>query len=68
MKIVARYGKDFGEDPHYFPHRINWDQEVTDPKTGKKLDLREYLRYRLYIVQSHEVDAVYVAFQLPDAF
>ena len=43
-KIVARYGKDFGEDPKYYPHRINWDQEVTDPKTGKKLDLREMMK------------------------
>jgi hypothetical protein len=43
-KIVAVYGKDFGEDPHYFPHRIDWDQEVTDPKTGKKMDLREMMK------------------------
>lgn len=43
-KIVAVYGKDFGEDPQYFPHRINWDQEVTDPQTGKTMDLREMMK------------------------
>jgi hypothetical protein len=51
-KIVAYYGKDFGEDPTYYPHRIDWDQEVTDvyisKKTGekitRKLNLREMMK------------------------
>ena len=43
-KIVAVYGKDFGEDPHYFPHRIDWEHSVVDPETGEKHKLSEIMK------------------------
>lgn len=35
---------EFGEDPNYYPHRINWDHEVTDPQTGAKYKLRDTMK------------------------
>jgi hypothetical protein len=42
--VVATYGKDFGEDPHYYPHRIDWDARVVDPVTGEMHTLGETMK------------------------
>ena len=34
----------FGEDAHYFPHRIDWDHKVEDPQTGEKVSLRDMMK------------------------
>ena len=34
----------FEEDPHYFPHRIDWKHEITDPLTGETHTLQELMK------------------------
>ena len=49
VKVTTKTGQkidyaSFGEDPHYFPHRIDWDYELTDPLTGEKHTLKELMK------------------------
>lgn len=35
---------DFPRDPHYMPHRIDWDYEMVDPETKEKIKVRDFLK------------------------
>lgn len=35
---------EFPDDPHYFPHRIDFDYEMEDPSTGGKIKVKDLLK------------------------